>query len=191
MEEQIQQQKVRLRASLRELTRSLPDDYIKHSDQGIQKNLLALEQWKRASVVFLYVSMGREPETRGMIRAALLAGKTVAVPKSLENGAMEARIITSLHELATGRYGISEPGAESPLVLPEKLDLIVAPCTAADRQGYRLGHGGGYYDRYLARVQCQTVCLCRGRLLQNDLPHDKRDRPVDEIITENECIVRV
>lgn len=189
MDEQIRQDKIRLRKTLRELVLSLPDDYIRDSDQGIQKNLLALKQWEQAHTVYLYVGRGREPETRGMIRAALEAGKAVAVPRCLDGGEMEARVIASLDALAEGSYGIMEPGENCPLVKPEAIDLVVAPCVAADRQGYRLGHGGGYYDRYLAKVHCPSVCLCRGRLLQAELPHDALDRPVDIVITERECIV--
>jgi 5-formyltetrahydrofolate cyclo-ligase len=63
------------------------------------------------------------------------------------------------------------------------------PCVAADRQGYRLGYGGGYYDRFLAGVACKTACLCRERLLQDILPHDDFDRPADIVVTEEDVIV--
>ncbi|MFH1513333.1 MAG: 5-formyltetrahydrofolate cyclo-ligase [Bacillota bacterium] len=189
MEEQIKTEKKRLRLMLRDLAQSLSDAYIERSDRGIREALLALDVWKQASTVFIYVSVGREPETRGIILAALAAGKTVAVPRCLRGGEMEARVIQSLDGLMPGPFGIPEPGAGHRLLPPQDIELAVAPCVAADRQGFRLGHGGGYYDRYLAKVHCPAVCLCRARLLQNALPHDALDRPMDRVITEHDCVV--
>ena len=81
MDERTQREKQRLRQALRELTNGLPEAYISRSDLGIEKNLLALEEWKQARSVFIYVSTGREPDTRGMLKTALDSGKTVAVPR--------------------------------------------------------------------------------------------------------------
>jgi 5-formyltetrahydrofolate cyclo-ligase len=188
MDEPLKQEKDRLRKALRDLAQSLPDAYIESSDRGIEQNVLALKQWKQARTVFIYVSIGREPRTRGLILSALADGKTVAVPRCLSNGEMEARVISSLDGLQPGPFGIPEPTASAPLLLPDAFDLIVAPCIAADRQGYRLGHGGGYYDRYLANIQCPSACLCRACLLQPELPYDAFDRPVEFVITEDGCL---
>lgn len=188
MQEPIKREKARLRAVFNQLSQSLPEEYIKRSDRGIVENLLALEGWKRALSLFVYVSGNREPDTKAIILRALLEGKVVAVPRCLDGGIMEARIITSPNELRPGRFGILEPDGNGVVLHPRYIDLVVAPCIAADRQGYRLGYGGGYYDRYLAQVRCTTVCLCRKRLLRESLPHDALDRPVDLVITEDERI---
>lgn len=188
MDERIAREKKRLRIALTEETQSLPDAYIAQSDRGIRESLLALDAWKQARVVFIYVSVGRESDTRDMIAFALAEGKTVAVPRCLKEGAMEARVIHSLNDLRDGRFGIPEPDVNAKLLPPDTLDLIVVPCIAADRQGYRLGHGGGYYDRYLAQAQCPTICLCRERLLQTALPHAKHDIPMGIVLTERECV---
>lgn len=190
MREQTKREKRQLRESLRDFTQSLPDAYIAYSNRGIQDNLLALEQWKQAHAVFIYISIGREPETKGAVQAALNEGKTVAVPKSLSDGTMEARVITSLNGLRQGRFGIPEPDDTARLLPQKDIDLVVVPCVAADKQCNRLGHGKGYYDRYLAKIQCPAICLCRARLLQTVLPHDALDRPVDIVITERKCLVR-
>jgi 5-formyltetrahydrofolate cyclo-ligase len=188
MDEQMKREKDRLRKALRDLALSLPEAYIESSDRGIEENVLALEEWMQARTVFIYVSIGREPQTKGLILSALTDGKTVAVPRCLSNGEMEARVISSLDGLQPGPFGIPEPAASAPLLFPQEIDFVIAPCIAADRQGYRLGHGGGYYDRYLANIHCPSVCLCRARLLQNDLPHSALDRPVEFVITEDECL---
>jgi len=190
METPVQQEKIRLRSKLRKLAQGMSADAVVRSDRGIAETLLALDVWKRAKSVFIYISMGWEPQTRGLIQAALQAGKMVAVPRCMDGGVMEARVIDTLEGLREGRFGSLEPDAGHPLLPAEAIDLVVAPCVAADRQGYRLGHGGGYYDRYLPYVRGTVVCLCRGRLLQPVLPHEALDRPVDVVITECEVIAR-
>ncbi len=176
-----------LRIAIREEIQRMPPDYIRLSDRGIRDALLALREWEWAHTVFVYVSMGREPETGEIIQAALEAGKTVAVPRCLEEGVMEARVIPSVYGLRPGRFGSLEPDETASLLDPSLIDLVVAPCLAADRHGYRLGHGGGYYDRYLAMTRGTVVCLCRDRLLQADVPHDAFDIPADIVVTEQEC----
>ena len=184
MDNRIKQEKDRLRQELRLLTRSLPDDYIEYSDREIEQKVLALDEWKQARKVCVYVSVGREPQTRGLIRAALDAGKTVAIPRTLGLGIMTAHVITSLDGLQPGPFGIPEPDGTSPMLLPETIDLMIVPCIAADRRGYRLGHGGGYYDRYLVQTRCPSVCLCRGRLLQTEIPHNSKDISIENVISE-------
>lgn len=184
MNDAVKREKDRLRKEMRIVTQRLPADYIEQSNRGIQNALLALNEWKQAQSVFVYISMGREPETRDLIQTALLEGKTVAVPRCLDRGVMEARRILSLDGLQKGRFGSLEPEASAPFVCPREMDLVVAPCVAADRKGYRLGRGGGYYDRYLAQMDYATVCLCRERLLQAELLHDAFDVPVGRVVTE-------
>ena len=188
MSNAIEQQKNRLRKTMRDFTCRLPADYMDYSDQGILKTLLSLTEWKQAHTVFLYISIGREAGTRSAIQAAINTGKVVAVPRCLCEGIMEARIISSMEGLRPGRFGAPEPDAADPLLLPRDMDLVIAPCIAADRQGHRLGHGGGFYDRYLAQTQCPSICLCRERLLLRHVPHNTLDCQVAMVITEEGCI---
>ena len=190
MDKRIQREKAALRQKLRTLAEELSEGYIENSDLAIQKNLLALDVWRQAKTVFIYVSIGREPQTRGIIQAALDAGKTIAVPRSFDGGVMEACVIESLDSLTPGRFGIPEPGGACGVLDSRQIELAVVPCVAADKHGYRLGHGGGYYDRYLANTECPAVCLCRGRLLQNTLPHNILDILMDIVVTETESIRR-
>ena len=188
MDERIRLEKQKLRQALRALTDTLPQEYLAFSDRAIEARLLSLDAWKQAKRVFIYVSMGREPDTRGLLQAALTQGKTLAVPLTLADGIMEARVIRSLSDLKPGRMGILEPSDAAPVLPPDEIDLIVVPCIAADRQGYRLGYGGGYYDRYLANTHCTKACLCRERLLQEALPYDAYDIPMTMVVTESKII---
>ena len=101
---------------------------------------------------------------------------------------MEARGIASL-DRATRRLRLLEPAEDAPLVPPEEIDLILVPCLAADRNGHRLGYGGGYYDRFLENAAKPSICLCRRRALLDGVPHAKHDAAVDAVATETGMIL--
>lgn len=105
------------------------------ADRGISERLLTSAVFARAQCVFCYVSTPDEIDTHGILRQALAEGKTVCVPRCIRAGEMRAYHIASLDGLRTGRFGILEPDASAPEVLPERIDLIVAPALACDRAG--------------------------------------------------------
>lgn len=173
---------LRLAASRRAL--AFTEEYIAASNAAITEKLLALPEYAAAQTVFTYVSVGREADTRAFITAALEAGKRVCVPLCFDGGRMEARVITSLSQLRPARLGLLEPCDTAPRVPPGELQLAVAPCVAADMQNMRLGHGGGYYDRFLPHVSCPVICLCRARLVWPRLPAGPFDLRVSRVLTE-------
>ena len=183
-------QKSELRRELAHARKAWTKDYLAASDAEISARVLALPEWQKAACVFIYVSVRTEPDTHRLIRAALEAGKCVAVPLCGAPGQMDAREIISLDELLPRAFGLLEPSETAPVVPPEDFDLAIIPCVAADERGYRLGHGGGYYDRYLPQMSCPRVCLCRGRELLSEVPVEPTDAPMDMIITENRIIAR-
>lgn len=183
----IEKQKAQLRAALRRQAAGLPSGYLAASDERIYERLVHLPQFLAAQTVFCYVSIGAEPDTRRLLEKALALGKTVCVPRCEGAGQMHARRIESLSALAPGYCNLQEPPVTAPVVPPDKIDLAVVPCVAADKAGYRLGNGGGYYDRYLPVLGGMAVCLCRGRLLQSRLPRTLHDVPIDTVITEEGC----
>ncbi len=90
------------------------------------------------------------------------------------------------------RFGVDEPPADSPEVAPEDLDLVVVPALAFDERGYRIGYGGGYYDRFLPRLRpdCVTVGVTLDALVVPALPAEPHDVPVQIIVTETRTIRR-
>lgn len=177
-----------LRARLRAQAKTFEADYLTRSDAAIEALLFALPEWAAAQSVFLYLSMGTEPETRGIFKRAIAGGKRVGVPRCLGSGVMESRAVATLEGLTPGAFGILEPEETAPLLEAAAFDLVVAPCVAVDRNGFRLGNGGGYYDRFLPQARCPVVCLCRGRLLQPEVPREPFDVPVDIVLTEDGVI---
>jgi 5-formyltetrahydrofolate cyclo-ligase len=93
-----------------------------------------------------------------------------------------------LEPLQTGAYGILEPDRDAPVLAPDKVDLMLVPAVAIDRQGYRLGYGGGYYDRLRAHPSWRnipTIGITFDFAYVESLPIDPWDLPLDAICTES------
>lgn len=186
---EIKKQKQQLRMAVKNRAQTLSSEYLQASDTQVEQTIVQLDAWKRASSVLIYVSTAWEVSTRSLIQRALASGKTLSVPLCVTDRTMEARQIRSISELSPGRYGIAEPPITATLILPESIELLIIPCITADQQGYRLGRGAAYYDRYLEKSTGTTLCLCRDALLQQELPREAWDVPMDYIVTENRTII--
>lgn len=146
--------------------------------------LLADPAYRAANTVFCYVATAQEPDTRAILADALDSGKVLCVPKCVGKGIMKAVRIFSQKDLRPGKYGIPEPADGLPEVAPEDIDLAVVPCLAASPDGRRIGHGAGYYDRFLSPVKAKRICLCFKALLRDDIPMDAHDLLMDKVISE-------
>lgn len=155
--------------------------------QPLLERFLALPELECARTVMLFYGVGREPDTVPVIDELLRRGKAVALPRCLAQRRMEARVITSCSDLVPGMFGIPEPGEDCPVIERDTIDLILVPNLCCDRQGYRLGHGAGYYDRYLAGYSGMTVALCPQAWLQENLPRDAFDLPVRLVLAEGKA----
>ena len=177
-------EKQRLRAAL--ARRALPAEERRQASARITGAVLNSSLYQRARSVFVYVSMPTEPDTAALLRHALDSGKAVYVPKCCPPHRMEAVRICSLEGLKPGVWGIPEPVrcAETAACV----DLALVPCVAASPNGMRLGHGAGYYDRFLASCRAETVCLCFGRLLRPDIPAGPADVRTGLVVTEGELL---
>ena len=176
--------KKELRSRCRERSAALTEAYRGKADTAIREAILKADIWQRAQSVFVYVSMWAEPDTRALIEDALAAGKAVYVPLCCPDHTMKAVRIHSLDELHPGTLGIPEPleGGES--AAPGEIDLALVPCMSASRSGARLGHGAGYYDRFLALHRCPALCLCYEEMLSDEIPADEYDVRMDAVVTE-------
>ncbi len=174
--------KAALRAKKRSQIAAATDEYIEKSDAAIFEKLISLPQLESAATVFLYYSVGREVSTIKLLKRLLEEGRRVALPKCRSCGEMSFRLLESLEQLLPGRFGIPEPEGEE--VRPERGDIIIVPALCCDAAGNRLGHGAGYYDRYLAGTDAFTVCLCRAEFLEESLPAEDTDVAVDMVITD-------
>lgn len=167
---------------------ALPDAARQEIAQGIYAQLLTEPAFLNSRVIFIYCSTAEEISTDALIAYCLTAGKTVCVPRCVAKGEMVAHTIGALSELEAGSYGIREPGSCCPQISPREIDVVLAPCLCADRHGYRLGYGGGYYDRFLAQTSARVIALCAHARLFPDIPRQAHDRRCHKIVTEREVV---
>lgn len=186
----IRAMKTELRRKMRLRNEKVPADRLEAASNRIMMQLIELPEFREAQSVFCYVSAEHEIRTWEILHHAMKCGKKVCVPKCDGHGFMEARQIHRLEELQAGFQGILEAPANS--VPVDHPDLCIIPCIACDMEGYRLGHGGGYYDRYLfSHPGMPTILLAGSWQVCNKLPHDPWDQKADRMLTENEQSGRI
>ena len=183
--------KRQMRSVLKERAAELAKEYMDAASICMTGYVEKSEEYKKADRIFIYVSMPREPQTDELIVRALQSGKKVYVPRCIKGPGhlMEAVRIESMDDLETGSYGIREPrrrdGNAGEICEPEELDLAIIPCVSAWTDGRRLGHGAGYYDRFLARCSCPKMILCFEKMLDERIEMDEHDVYMDALVTEN------
>lgn len=158
-------------------------------DEAIARNVTTLPELATADGVFTYLSFGAEVDTRALIECAWEAGKTVCLPRVV-SGTREMRwyAVESLDGLIRSPFGVEEPSDDSfremrPADFAAPVALV--PGLAFDREGFRLGYGGGFYDVFLPAFPGASIGLCRGCQLVESLPFcDAHDVPVDIVCTE-------
>lgn len=184
------ERKALLRAQLKEQRKQLGAQARAAADHLICERVCAHEAFASADVVLTYLSFGPEIDTRELIRASWDAGKTVAIPRVVAGTRlMKWYRIKSFDDLELSSFGVEEPLAdpanEQMLGTGERMVAIV-PGFTFDKDGYRLGYGGGFYDTFLSEFDGISVGLCRAALAHDDLSSegviDVHDRAVDVVI---------
>ena len=166
-------EKKTLRARMKEVRAGLKSP---EKDKLIEENVLSA--FGEEESFFVYLSFGSEVATKGLIRALLARGKKVCVPR-IEGGVMCS--VPYAEPLEAGAYGILQPkgGEETPC------RVALTPLLAVDGEGYRLGYGGGYYDRYFAlHPDVLRVGLSYAGQAVEGLPREKTDMPLHAVVTE-------
>lgn len=183
------QEKKELRRQVRSQLASLEAEQLRREDDAMFARFLALPQVEKAKTIFAFWGIpGREPETGRLVQELTALGKRVGLPRMLPEHQMEVRLYDPNIPMHSVAFGIQEPGEDCPLIAREEIDLILVPAVCYDRQGYRLGFGGGYYDRWLEHFSGYRVGLCRSCILQDHVPTEAHDTKVDTLITELECL---
>ena len=167
---------------------SLSEDAFKNKSRIIFNNVISLNEVLNAKTVFVYLSYGREVATDNLIDFLFSENNNILVPKC--NVSKETMIpvkISSMSELVSGSYGIREPLDDAQY--KSKIDLAIIPGIAFDIYGNRIGHGKGYYDKFLQDEKILKLGLCYSDCLsETELPHYDNDLPMDYIITDREVL---
>lgn len=146
------------------------------------------EWYQQSSVLFTYLNSRSEVDTHAIVHYAWKDHREVLVPRTTnKKGMMEAVELNTMEQLVPGKFGLMEPEPSIPPTNPSIIDLILAPGLAFDRQGYRIGYGGGYYDRFMVNTPppAKRVGLAYSFQISEDpLPRDHNDLKVDALLTE-------
>ncbi|WP_338472067.1 5-formyltetrahydrofolate cyclo-ligase [Niallia sp. XMNu-256] len=156
-------------------------------EKRLTDHLLNSSIWAEANTIGVTMSQGFEWDTRKIIETGWEQGKTIAAPKCYPSDkSMIFYQINHYDQLEKVYYDLLEPKPEETVEIPKThLDLIIVPGVLYEQKGYRIGFGGGYYDRFLADFPNKTVSLVSTLQLKESLPTDPYDIPVQHIITEN------
>ena len=176
--------KGRLRALCRQRRDELGEGF-RH--QASERICVSIQEWPAfhsARVVFAYLPIKGEVDLRPLIACSPEA--QWAIPRIVRSPERHLAFHAYRPDrLVQHRYGMLEPDPALPEIDPEQADLIIVPGVAYTRSGYRLGYGGGYYDRLLAQPgRAQTLGVCYQALLLDDLPREHHDAPVGNLVTE-------
>ncbi len=186
---EIRKHKTEIREYYLEKRRALTAEERAEKSEKVCRNMLGSATYRYADVLLMYYPKDDEIDIRPIVEAALAAGKKVAFPRcNPADHTMVFHFVSSLADLLPGSYNIMEPSAELPafdLADAEKCNVAcVVPAVVFDKKGFRIGYGGGYYDRYLAGFRGTKLGLVYRDFIVNFVPHGRFDLTVDVMITE-------
>lgn len=160
--------------------KELPQSVKAEADSQLTQRFIQLPAFQEAKTLATYLSMGHEFSTASLIQAALQLGKRVCVPRTYPQGRMEF-VEYDPDILEKTRFGLLEPNERGQVVDQSEIDLIHVPGLVFQSKGYRIGYGGGYYDRYLADYTGKTVSTIYS-IQQKEFQPDVFDQAVQEVL---------
>ena len=166
----------------------LSKDYIDQANKSISKNFLDLDLYKSSQNIFIFVSYKKEIHTHEIIKTALKEGKNIYIPiVNRKTMLMDVSHLHSFDDLKENYMGILEPVKEDyDIVDPNIIDLVITPGLAFDKAGYRIGYGGGFYDKFFASLTNNPIKMGIGydKQLVESVVHDSNDKPLDYFLSE-------
>ncbi len=182
-----------LRSQVLQFRSQLSMAEVKKLSRRISLRVSSMKKYQEAENILFYAAFRNEVDTWEILQHSCAAGKNVCLPRTYPT---EKKITAvqlkwdghTLTNLTEGPYGILEP--RGPECDAGKLDLVFVPGAAFDKCGYRIGYGGGYYDRFLSGIasSIQTVGLCFSFQLLGQVPHEQHDIPLSYIVTDSSVI---
>jgi len=164
---------------LREM-KALSQEQKQAMDRALTERFLNHLFYQEAKVIATYLSFPHEFQTQGLIDQALRDGKKVLIPKTYPKGRMEF-VVYHPQQLVKTSFGLLEPQGDLEVVEPSQIDLIHVPGLAFTTEGYRIGYGGGYYDRYLEHFAGHTMSTIYPCQVQ-EFNSENHDIPVQEVL---------
>lgn len=175
--------KSELRASVRQRKAALPPQEIQRRSRLLCRRVLQSEAYQTCRTIYGYLPFNQEVDLHMLLQQALADGKQVALPKCIGTE-MKFILLSDLSQVHPSAFGAPEPTVAEPEACDDTA-LVIVPGLVFDRHGHRIGYGGGYYDRFLAREPHHpTIALCYDFQLTDTLPAEAHDIPVDRVFAE-------
>ena len=173
--------KKELRRQIRDLKRAMTEAQIEEKSRRLGELFCQSELYRNARTIYGYLPYNQEVRTVPMLQQAIADGKQVAVPK-VYGDEMKFILMEDLAAVEKGYAGIPEPVADEPVACDETA-LVLMPGLAFDPQGHRIGYGGGFYDKFLAKEPNHpTLALCYDFQMLPELETEEFDIPVDLVL---------
>ncbi len=167
-------------------------DKEEHDDisRQLQRRLFQSGLWENAQTIAVYLSMGDEWDTRKIVEKAWSEGKRVVIPKTIpDTKEMIFYTLSDWSQTVKGPFNLEEPNIEkTAAVEKDEIELLIVPGLVFTKEGYRIGFGGGYYDRFLADFVYPTASLVHTNQLVDSFYIEPFDIPVNYLITEQGII---
>lgn len=178
--------KKEIRKTLKEKRRNIPKEKKVIYDNAISERIVNSDYFKNAGQVLIFSSTDDEFDTKYVIECCRNENKKVFYPLCIDSiGNMKFFQVDFPDDLQVGMYGIFEPKPYCKEYNPQENDIIIVPCLSVDKNGFRIGYGKGYYDRFLKKFNGVSICPCYEELLTDKLPTDKYDIKIKIIVTQN------
>ena len=174
--------KSELRKQVLQEMKALPRQQKKAMHLALTDQFLKHPFYQEAKVIATYLSFPHEFQTQELIEQALKDGKKVLIPKTYPKGRMDF-VVYDPQQLVKTSFGLLEPQGDLEVVDASQIDLIHVPGLAFSKEGYRIGYGGGYYDRYLEHFTGHTLSTIYPCQIQDFIP-EKHDIPVEEVLID-------
>ncbi len=173
--------KTALRKEIREKKRAMTPEQIEKASYALAQQFFATAYYREAKTLYGYLPYNQEVRTEPILLQALKDGKKVAVPK-VYGDTMRFIYLEDMNGIEKGYAGIPEPVADEPVAADETA-LVLMPGLAFDKEGHRIGYGGGFYDKFLsAEPDHPTVALCYDFQMLANLETEEFDVPVDLVL---------
>ena len=174
--------KAELRKKILQEMKALSQEQKQAIDQALIERLLQHPFYQEAKVIATYLSFPHEFQTQELLEQALKDGKKVLIPKTYTKGRMDF-VVYDPQQLVKTSFGLLEPQGDLEVVDASQIDLIHVPGLAFTMEGYRIGYGGGYYDRYLEQFTGHTLSTVYHYQVQDFIP-ENHDIPVQEVLID-------
>ena len=174
--------KSELRKQVLQEMKAIPRKQKQAIDQALTEGLLQHPFYQEANTIATYLSFPHEFQTQELIEQALKDGKKVLIPKTYPKGRMDF-VVYNPQQLVKTSFGLLEPQGDLEVVDASQIDLIHVPGLAFTTEGYRIGYGGGYYDRYLKHLSGHTLSTIYPCQVQ-DFITENHDIPVQEVLID-------